>query len=99
MLEQKRFSPCEAAKQAVEQYKTQSDSVKLFIEENSYKPSPTNYKVIKDLYTSYRTFCLDDGFKPVNKTNFIKRLQSFGVQVEKRNVGNVAFLSLETETF
>lgn len=99
LLEQKRFSHCEAAKQAVEQYKTQSDSVKLFIEENSYQPSPTNYKVIKDLYTAYRTFCLDDGFKPVNKTNFIKRLQSFGVQVEKRNIGNVAFLSLETETF
>jgi putative DNA primase/helicase len=99
LLEQKRFSHCEAAKQAVEQYKTQSDSVKLFIQENSYQPSPTSYKLIKDLYTAYRTFCLDDGFKPVNKTNFIKRLQSFGVQVEKRNVGNVAFLSLETETF
>ena len=96
LLEQKKFSHCEAAKQAVEKYKTQSDSVKLFIEENSLQPSPNHYKVVKDLYTSYRTFCLDDGFKPVNKTNFIKRLQSFGVQVEKRNIGNVAFLSLET---
>ncbi len=98
LLDQKHFSHCEAAKQAVEQYKTQSDSVKLFIEENGYKPSPTSYKVIKDLYTVYRTFCLDDGFKPVNKTNFIKRLQSFGVQVEKKNIGNVAFLSLITES-
>ena len=99
LLEQKRFSHCEAAKQAVEQYKTQSDSVKIFIEENGYQLSPSNYKVVKDLYTAYRSFCLDDGFKPVNKTNFIKRLQSFGVQVEKRNIGNVAFLSVETLTF
>lgn len=99
LLAQKRFSNCEAAKQAVEQYKTLSDSVKLFIEEQGYKPSPTNYKVIKELYSVYRSFCIDDGFKPVNKTNFIKRLQSFGVTVEKRNVGNVAFLSDETETF
>ena len=99
LLEQKRFSHCEAAKQAVQKYKTQSDSVKLFIEENGYQPSPTDYKLIKDLYTTYRTFCLDDGFKPVNKTNFIKRLQSFGVQVEKKNIGNVAFLSLGAENF
>lgn len=99
LLEQKHFSHCEAAKQAVEQYKTQSDSVKLFIEENSYQLSPTSYKLIKELYTAYRTFCSDDGFKPVNKSNFIKRLKSFGVQVEKRNIGNVAFLSLEEETF
>jgi len=99
LLEQKRFSNCEAAKKAVEQYKTQSDSVKLFIEENGYKASPNSYKVVKDLYTAYRSFCLDDGFKAVNKTNFIKRLQSFGITVEKKNVGNVAFLSLENEHF
>ena len=99
LLEQKHFSHCDAAKQALEQYKTQSDSVKLFIDENGYQPSPTSYKLIKDLYTAYRTFCLDDGFKPVNKTNFIKRLQSFGVQVEKKNIGKVAFLALEVETF
>lgn len=99
LLEQKSFSNCEAAKRAVEQYKTQSDSVKLFIEEQGYKPSPINYKLVKELYTLYRSTCLDDGFKPVNKTNFIKRLQSFGVIVEKKNVGNVAFLSHETEPF
>lgn len=93
LLKQKRFSQCEAAKQAVENYKTQSDSVKLFIEENGYHPSPIRYKVIKELYTLYRGFCLDDGFRPVNKTNFIKRLQSFGVHVEKKNLGNVAYLS------
>lgn len=99
LLEQRSFSNCEAAKQAVEQYKTQSDSVKLFIDENSYQPSPDSYKVIKELYSEYRTFCIDDGFKPVNKTNFIKRLQNFGVTVEKKNIGNVAYLSKEDEIF
>lgn len=99
LLEQKKFSDCEAAKQAVEKYKTQSDSVKLFIEENGYQPSPDEYRVVKELYTAYRTYCLDDGFKPVNKTNFIKRLQGFGVQIEKKNIGNVAFLSFENGAF
>jgi len=93
LLEQKRFTDCEAAKQAVEQYKSQSDSVKMFIDENGYLSSPTDYRLIKELYTEYRSYCLEDGFKPVNKTNFIKRLTGFGVLVDRLNVGNVAYLS------
>jgi putative DNA primase/helicase len=93
LLIQKRFTHCEAVVNAVEQYKTQSDSVKLFIQDNDYKNSPNKYEVIKDLYSEYRVFCIDDGFKPVNKQNFIKRLQGFGVVIEKRNIGNVAYLT------
>lgn len=93
LLEQKRFTDCEAVKQAVEQYKSQSDSVKMFIDENNYQSTPTDYRLIKDLYTEYRGYCIEDGFKPVNKSNFIKRLSGFGVLVDRLNVGNVAYLS------
>jgi len=93
LLEQKRFTDCEAVKQAVEQYKSQSDSVKMFIDENNYQNSPTDYRLIKELYTEYRGYCIEDGFKPVNKSNFIKRLKGFGVLVDRLNVGNVAYLS------
>ena len=93
LLEQKRFTDCEAVKQAVEQYKSQSDSVKMFIDENNYQNSPTDYRLIKELYTEYRGYCIEDGFKPVNKSNFIKRLSGFGVLVDRLNVGNVAYLS------
>lgn len=93
LLKQKRFTDCEAVKQAVEQYKSQSDSVKMFIDENNYQNSPTDYRLIKELYTEYRGYCMEDGFKPVNKSNFIKRLSGFGVLVDRLNVGNVAYLS------
>ena len=93
LLKQKRFTDCEAVKQAVEQYKSQSDSVKMFIDENNYQSTPTDYRLIKELYTEYRGYCIEDGFKPVNKSNFIKRLKGFGVLVDRLNVGNVAYLS------
>lgn len=93
LLEQKRFTDCEAVRQAVEQYKSQADSVKMFVDENEYKNSPNDYRLIKELYTEYRGFCIEDGFKPVNKSNFIKRLSGFGVVVDRLNVGNVAYLS------
>ena len=93
LLEQKRFTHCEAIKQAVEQYKSQSDSVKMFIDENDYTNSPNDYRLIKELYNEYRAYCIEDGFKPVNKSNFIKRLSGFGVLVNRINVGNVAYLT------
>ncbi len=93
LLKQKRFTECEAVQKAVEQYKNQSDSVKMFVDENEYKNSPTDYRLIKELYNEYRAFCIEDGFKPVNKSNFIKRLTGFGVIIERLNVGNVAYLT------
>lgn len=93
LLEQKRFTHCEAVNQAVEQYKSQSDSVKIFIDENEYQSSPTDYRLIKELYMEYRISSMEDGFKPVNKSNFIKRLKGFQFIVD-RVTGNrlVAYL-------
>ena len=93
LLKQKKFTDCEAAKQAVEQYKSESDSVKMFLDENNYQNSPTQHIQLKEIYPEYRDYCMEDGFKPVNKTNFKKRLTGFGVIVQRLNVGNVAYLS------
>jgi putative DNA primase/helicase len=99
LLKQQKFSHCSAATEAVEKYKTQSDSVKLFMDENSYRKHPTQYKLIKELYTEYRNFCNDDGFKPVNKSNFKKRLESIGVLTDTNMYGNVAYLFKQNEPF
>lgn len=95
LLEQKRFSECEAAKQAVDQYKMESNSVQMFLNENAYKSSPTEYKLIKDLYLSYRIFCNDDGMTPFKKTNFIKQLKALGLVVDRNMFGNVVFIEVE----
>lgn len=99
LLRQQKFSHCSAALEAVEKYKTQSDSVKLFIEEMGYQTHPTKYKLVKELYAEYRTFCHDDGFKPVNKSNFKKRLESIGVLTDTNMYGNVAYLMKQNEAF
>lgn len=99
LLEQKRFTDCKAALDAVERYKSQSDSVKMFVDETAYKSSPNNYLLIKDLYNEYRAFCIEDGFKPVNKTNFKLRLTGFSIEVKRLNVGNVAYLIKDQTDF
>lgn len=95
LLEQKNFTQSDKVKAVLEDFRAQSDSIKLFLEEKEYTPSPDKWMHIKDLYMDYREFCHDDGFKPVNKSNFKKRLTALGINVTKRNTGNVAYLSKE----
>jgi len=97
LLEQRRFSNCDAATKAVEDYKTNSDSVKQFINENEFVKSNERTVEIKQFYNDYKTFCNEDGFRPVSKKTFKTRLESFGVEVKRRNTGWIAFLVKKDE--
>jgi len=90
LLEQKRFSDCDAARQAVEQYKIESNSVQMFLKENDYKSSPVNYELIKSLYLDYKAFCIEDGMPPFKKTNFIKQLRTLGFVVDRVSQNQLA---------
>jgi len=101
LLKQKRFSDCDAAKRAIEQYKTESNSVKMFLDENDYQTSPNNYRLIKELYPEYRAFCLDDGMTAFKKQNFNKQLVALGIPIERQpGTGQyIAFVSNQSNTF
>lgn len=97
LLQQQNFTESETVNRTRQQYKTESDSVKLFLEEEEYIPHLTNYEPIKRLYSQYRMFCQEGGFSPVNQLNFQKRLTLSKVIVMKKNVGKVAFLTKKIE--
>lgn len=100
LLQQKRFSDCVAAQQAVEQYKIESNSVQMFLNEHEYKVSPTNYKLIKDLYPEYRAFCIDDGMTPFKKSNFIKQLRALNFVVDRVSQNQLAvFIETPSQSF
>jgi putative DNA primase/helicase len=98
MLRNKRFTDCEAVRLATELYEKQSDSIRLFVEENGYQNSSHSYVLIKVLYNDYRCFCIEDGFRPVNKSNFIRRLHDQGISIDRKNFGNVAYLVKSSES-
>jgi len=93
LLKKKDFTKCDAAKKAVEQYRIESDSVKLFIRDEGYQKSIEEHILLKDLYHKYRIFCNEDGYRPVNKSNFKKRLLSDSYHFEKKNIGNVFYIT------
>jgi len=92
VMEQKNFSKCEAIENARSDYEKQSDSVQIFINELDFKTSTTEYTLISELYPQYKWFCIEDGFRPVNKSNFMKRLTAYKIYVTRLNVGNVAYI-------
>ena len=95
LLDQKGFTTCEAANLAVEKYKIESDSVKMFLTESGFRKHHSNYKLLKEMYNQYRSFCMEDGYKPVSKSNFKKRLAADGVLITRINIGNVVYVSNE----
>lgn len=92
LLVQGGFSECKAADDAVGQYRRESDSVAMFTDELGYKPSPDHHEPLGDLYKDYKSFCADDGFRALGKTNFSKRLQAAGYEVRKMKYGHGVFV-------
>jgi len=98
VLKQKDLSKCLAVDNARNDYEKQSDSVKMFVDELEYETS-TDYTTVKDLYFKYKDFCIEDGFRPVNKSNFMKRLRHHKIVVERKSIGNVAYISTDRNNF
>ncbi len=91
VLVQRSFSSCDLADRELSKFRTQSDSVATFMEEQGFLPSPTDMKVLKGIYSDYRAYCLDAGYKPVSRGVFSKRLEALGFTLERRNIGLVIF--------
>ncbi|MHB1107096.1 MAG: DNA primase family protein [Lutibacter sp.] len=99
VLEQKNFSKCEAIDNARTNYEKQSDSVLLFISEFNYYKTANDYTLISALYPQYKSFCIEDGYRPLGKSNFMKRLSHHKIFVTGINVGNVAYITTDLKAF
>lgn len=91
LLKQRRFSECRAADEALAQYRLESDSVSMFVQERGYRRSATGELLLQHIYQEYRDFCSDDGFRALGKTKFSKRLQGAGLDVQRTYKGVIVF--------
>jgi putative DNA primase/helicase len=87
LLQQKKFSDCEAVQRAVEQYKIESDSVQMFISEQGYTMSVVNSISLKEMFNEYRNFCIEGGFKSCQRKTFSVRLKNTGFLFHRKNYG------------
>jgi putative DNA primase/helicase len=83
LLKAEKFSVSQIVTDTLEGYKKESDSVAMFIDENGYKPSSKEYKILKELYADYRSFCIEDGSSALKRMNFKKRLETHGFLIDE----------------
>ena len=93
LLNQRKFSKCDAAERTVKEYKKDSDTVQLFLEDENYKPDLQNPIPLKDLHSIYKSYCLDNGYKPVSNRTLAERLRGLDIRLEKKNIGKMVYIS------
>lgn len=91
LLKQKRFTESVVVKQQLEQYRRESDSVQMFLEEEGYEPTLTETEPLKALFIQYRIFCTDNGYRNVSSRTFGQRLRGLGYLIERKNFGMAVY--------
>jgi putative DNA primase/helicase len=92
LLHQGKFTDSPAVRNAVDQYRKESDSVYLFLDEENYQKSVHHYKPQKEVYSEYRAFCMNNGHKSLSNINFGRRLKALGHELEKKSIGQVVWI-------
>ncbi len=91
LLENKKLTYCASVNNQLELYKKQSDTVQLFLEDEHYSKSSIEYLPLQDLYSSYRCYCSESGYKPCSKKTFSERLKNINFVVERKSYGMAVF--------
>lgn len=92
LLQQGDFTACPAIDDAINEFKRDSDSVNLFIDDGGYIPSDDSYESLKELYMLYKTFCNDFGYTSCSLRSFSERLRNYGFNVHRRAAGRIVYL-------
>lgn len=92
LLSQKNFTPSEAVARQLEQYKKQSDSVLMFLEDEGFEKSTDEHKGFKELFGLYKDYCHESNYRAVGKKKFGDRLRNAGFEIDRLNFGLVVYV-------
>ena len=83
LITNKGFSHCDAVEKEIETYRRESDSVQMFLTDKDYEPSINEMRLLKDVYTEYKGYCYDDGYRVCSCRTFAERLRNKGYEIKK----------------
>lgn len=87
LIAQEGFTQSDAANQALESYRLQSDSVYLFLSEMGYEPGPTHEYTLKQVYQEYKNYCAENGYRPCSNKVFKERLKKHDYSMVRKGHG------------
>jgi putative DNA primase/helicase len=92
LLVQKGFTESPAIDDIIKKFRTDSDSVQLFIDDLKIVPSADKKMSLKNLYKSYREYCTSSGYRAINRSKFKKSMENKGFTTSRHGTGNVIYL-------
>ena len=92
LLFQKQFTVSEAVSRQLDEYKKQSDNIRFFLSEENYTVDANQSKPLKELFSEYRSFCMESGFHFCSLLTFSARLRNLGFRIERKAIGNVVYI-------
>ncbi len=92
LLKNKDFTQSSIVQNEVLQYQKESDSVMMFLEDENYISSVEYDRPLKDVYSEYKTYCLDSGYRLCSNRTFSSRLRKNGFTVERKSYGNAVYV-------
>lgn len=78
LMKRREFSPCESSEKALEQYRLQSDNVRLFLNEACEASESTT--LASEIFTTYKSFCINSSLRPLGRNKFYERLEKLGYE-------------------
>ena len=87
LLEQGRFTQSQIVDKELKKYRTESNSILSFIDEEGFMPSSISKMPIDTFYELYREYCLKNGFHSYTKRNFNTQLRNAGFIIERSTHG------------
>ena len=92
LLQNKDFSSSKIVEDEVLQYQKESDSVLMFLEDENYQKSTTNDRPLKDVYSEYKSYCIDNGYYSASMRTFSSRLRKNDFLLKRKSYGNCIFI-------
>lgn len=93
LLAQGGFSHAEEVEQALTEYRTDTDSVACFLEENDYQPSDSERIALAEFYENFSEWSIKNGYKTMTTRKFSKRLR--GLKIDVANIGGIMWAKCE----
>ena len=87
LLINKRLTHSDVVDKSIQEYRQQSDTVYMFLDEENYTQDIHKEKPLADLYNLYKEYCIVCGYKGCSRKTFGERLRSLKYSVIRRSQG------------
>lgn len=87
LIENNGFTECRAINDTVNAYRKASDTVQMFLDDESYVRSETYSKLQKELYAEYKSYCCENGYRSVGNKTFGERCRTIGYNIDRGSQG------------